>query len=225
MTASAGSPKRAMVYIDGFNLYFGLRTDRLTHLLWLDVAALSRGIVGEQRSLVAVKYFTAVVSGPLKLDSKEEAEERTKKRSRQNTYLSAIKTLSGVEVVEGKYQSMLRHCSQCKKHYYRHEEKKTDVNIASAIIRDAVLDRFDIAYLVSGDADLSPAIKVAKELAPSKDFVAAFPPRRYGNELKNVCGGSYFIKKRLLEACQLPDFVISRKSQKLSRPPEWTAGE
>jgi len=36
---------RAITYIDGFNLYFGLKSQGWERFLWLDVQALSRNLL------------------------------------------------------------------------------------------------------------------------------------------------------------------------------------
>ena len=45
-----------------------------------------------------------------------------------------------------------------------YEEKETDVNIAIAMLTDAVRDVYDIALLVSADSDLRPAVGAVKRL-------------------------------------------------------------
>jgi hypothetical protein len=50
-----------IAYIDGFNLYNGLRDQYRKRFLWLDLQRLcERLLLGDQR-LVSVKYFTAPV--------------------------------------------------------------------------------------------------------------------------------------------------------------------
>ena len=59
-----------------------------------------------------------------------------------------------------------------------YEEKETDVNIAIAMLTDAVRDLYDTALLVSADSDLRPVVAAVKRLRTGKRIVAAFPPRR-----------------------------------------------
>jgi len=216
-------PTRVGVYIDGFNLYFGMRYAKLRHLLWLDVGKLARTFLDSEQELVYVKYFTAEISGSLKHDTSEQALHRKEKRNRQISYLGALKACGGIEIIHGRYQSMPRTCIHCKEHYYRHEEKETDVRIATELIKDAVKDKVDVAFLVTGDSDLVPAVRVFRELAPGKTIVAAFPPKRFGNALSNCCHGTRFINKTTLKECQLPASVVCHtKSRKFVLPEQWT---
>ncbi len=77
---------RVISYIDGFNLYFGLKAKRLERFLWLDVQALSTSLCVHDQILVATNYFTSRVSGP------------ADKAKRQNTYLEALQTLSNLSL-------------------------------------------------------------------------------------------------------------------------------
>ena len=54
----------------------------------------------------------------------------------------------------------------------------SDVKIASELLRDAFLNRFDTAILVSADGDLQPPIDIIKEEFSAKKLVIAFPPDR-----------------------------------------------
>ena len=53
--------KRTIVYIDGFNLYYGLLR-RNAASKWLDLWKLSRCLVSPNNDILAVKYFTSRVN-------------------------------------------------------------------------------------------------------------------------------------------------------------------
>ncbi|HEV7772154.1 MAG TPA: hypothetical protein VGO48_02560, partial [Conexibacter sp.] len=52
---------RTIVYIDGFNLYYGCLKD--SPYRWLDPCALARNALWDDMDIVGVKYFTARVRG------------------------------------------------------------------------------------------------------------------------------------------------------------------
>ena len=52
--------ERAIAYIDGYNLYYGLL--KATSCKWLDLYALARSLIRTDLDIVAVKYFTAPVA-------------------------------------------------------------------------------------------------------------------------------------------------------------------
>jgi hypothetical protein len=56
------SPRlRTIVYVDGFNLYYGCLKD--TAERWLDVGALCERMLTRDSEIVGIKYFTARVKG------------------------------------------------------------------------------------------------------------------------------------------------------------------
>ena len=71
--------ERVITYIDGFNLYFGMKAQYNNKYLWLDVEALSNSLLLPDQSLVATKYFTSMVTN------------QPDKEGRQRTYLDALR--------------------------------------------------------------------------------------------------------------------------------------
>ena len=53
---------RVMVYVDGFNLYFGMVESGLHHCKWLDINKLITSCLTPNQEAVAIKYFTSRVS-------------------------------------------------------------------------------------------------------------------------------------------------------------------
>lgn len=200
---------RVIAYIDGFNLYFGLRSQRLNHLYWLDVCAMVRRLLGPRQTLVATKYFTSRVSGV------------PDKAQRQTEYIEAIAALPGLQTFFGVYQTHERTCASCGAVRQEHSEKQTDVNIAVALLTDANRDLFDTAVLVTADADLVPAVVAVRQLFPRKQVVAMFPPGRGSIRLGQEVHAKRRIRSWVLEACQMPDEVMGLDGYPKRRPQEW----
>jgi uncharacterized LabA/DUF88 family protein len=164
-------PQRVISYIDGFNLYFGLKSSGWDRYLWLNVRALSQNLLKRHQSLVRTKYFTSRVKTPLA------------KAQRQSDYLDALQTLPDFSVHFGKYQLNTQTCRQCG---YRHDapsEKMTDVNIAVELLEDAFLETFDTALLISADSDLVAPVEAVRKHFPNKRVVVACPPNRFSQHL------------------------------------------
>jgi len=53
----ASNPQRVIVYIDGYNLYFGLNAKGWRDLLWLDLTKFAGSLVDCNQILVHTKYF------------------------------------------------------------------------------------------------------------------------------------------------------------------------
>jgi len=201
---------RVAAYIDGFNLYFGLRSKYARKYLWLDLQVLAASLLRHGQTLELVRYFTARV--------RDDAEGE----QRQSDYLDALRAHSPlVKIRDGRFQAKHRRCRDCGSTWTVFKEKETDVNIAVALLSDAVRDHFDTALLISADSDLCPAVRETKSLFPAKRIVAAFPPDRHSAELKRAVDGFVFIGNDKVRRAQLPDEVVTEAGMVLQRPKRW----
>ncbi len=202
---------RVVVYVDGFNLYFGLRERYGRKYLWLDLQVLATSLLRPGQSLEKVRYFTARVRNDVA------------GQQRQSDYLDALGEHSPlVEMRDGRFQEKDRSCRECGNTWKVFEEKETDVNIAVALMGDAVRNHFDTALLVSADSDLCPAVRETKSLFPDKRIIVAFPPSRHSAELKRVVDGFVFIGDDKIRRSQLPDPVVTKVGIVLRRPKHWS---
>lgn len=117
--------QRVMVYVDGFNLYFGLKSKGWKRYCWLDLRRLSENLLQADQALAGVRYFTARISArPGNPD----------KPKRQATFLEALETLPDLHIHYGHYLAKQRKCFNCGATWDTHEEKMTDVNIAVELL-------------------------------------------------------------------------------------------
>ncbi|HHH76213.1 MAG TPA: NYN domain-containing protein, partial [Phycisphaerae bacterium] len=107
------SPSRVITYIDGFNLYFGLKTSSYRRFYWLDMEALSLNLLKPNQRLQAVKYFTARIAGPRPCDSEAKTNALKSKCQRQTTYLDSLATRSMLTIFEGHYLAKPITCRNC----------------------------------------------------------------------------------------------------------------
>ena len=205
-------PERVMVYVDGMNLYHGIRSTGVPSYLWLDVQALSLSMLRPGQILSGVKYYTSRFLS----DGDDDGMVR-----RQSLYLDALGTLDGLEIIEGKFQGKTGVCRKCGHEWQSYEEKMTDVNIAIRLITDAEDDIFDAALLISGDGDLTGPIARVLSRHPEKRVVVAFPPRRRSDALRDTASAHFYIRQSRLRNSQLPDQLISQNGYPLRRPVEW----
>lgn len=202
--------QRVMLYVDGFNLYFGLKTKAWKRYYWLDIHRLGENLLRPGQVLVGAKYFTADIRGP------------ADKHRRQQTFLDALATRRpNLSIIRGHYLVKQKQCPCCNCLFDIPEEKKTDVNISTEMVADAFLDRFDVAILVSGDSDLVPPIKAICQHHPHKRVVVAFPPARSSADLRKVAHGSFWINECKLRVSLLPNPVVKPNGHKLYRPTKW----
>jgi len=201
--------ERVIAYVDGYNLYYGLRHKQWKWFYWLNIQLLAEHLVKPDQKLVGTKYFTTIVNYP---------EGRHK---RQAVFLEALQTLSKVEVFYGHFLATPVTCRNCGHTYETHHEKMTDVNIAVELMTDAFQNKFETALLISADSDLVGPVKTMRRLFENKKVVVAFPPARSSVALQRTAHGFYFIGRDKLSKSVFPDEVTKPDGFVIRRPKEW----
>lgn len=203
--------QRVIVYVDGFNFYYGLKNNsRWKKYYWLDVVGLFEMFMRPNQELAAVKYFSA------RPDNIEES-------LRQNAFFQANQENPKFRLILGKYLKKEITCYKCGNIIHTHEEKETDVRIATQIVADAYQRNCDISVVVSADSDMIPAIELAVE-ARQQVFVY-FPPNQYSSNLATMGVGKPVHLKQYesrFRHCILPDVVhLSKANFDLHIPQKW----
>jgi uncharacterized LabA/DUF88 family protein len=202
--------RRVIAYIDGFNLYYGLRARYRRRYHWLDLERLVVSLLPPMHYLERLDYFTARIRN------------QPQSIHRQAAYLTALAACCPrIRIVEGRFQQTTVTCSACGGRRVAFEEKETDVNIAANMISDAALDAFDTAILISADGDLAPAIMTARRLRPTARFYAALPPRRRSDALSRVTDATFTIGEGRIRGSLLPDKIVLPSGVVLERPAYW----
>lgn len=192
---------RTIVYVDGFNFYYG--QVRKTPWKWLDPEALFRNLLGPQNQLVKIRYFTARVQ-PSPSDPNINV--------RQDTYLRAL--TAHCPLIDLQYGHFLRHQVRMENanpppssvQVWKNEEKGSDVNLAVQVLNDAWLDAYDCAVIVSNDSDLAESLKLVK--AQHKKIIGLVTPgaptRKTSRQLKEHADFVKPIRTWMLRSSQLP---------------------
>jgi uncharacterized LabA/DUF88 family protein len=203
-------PRRAAFYIDGFNLYHSIQDLQQPHLKWFSVYDYAAFIAKKNgEDLAVVRYFSALAT-----------HRQPSSVARHQTYLRALKS-TGVEYVLGQFKGKSRKCLNCSTTWIAHEEKETDVNIAVQIIEDAIDGRMDACYIVSGDTDLAPPIRLLKRKFPQIEYICVSPPgRRHPGELLALADRTERMTATSLQRNRLPP-VISDSTGIFSCPSEY----
>jgi uncharacterized LabA/DUF88 family protein len=207
----AGNTQKVIVYIDGFNFYFGLKSKKWKKYYWLDLVKFCNQFLKPHQELVEVNYFSAVSSN------------NKAKQDRQDLFFTANKLNSKFNLHLGKFLKKSKTCNKCNFSYDTFEEKETDVRIATNIIRDVVLNKCTLSILITADSDLIPPIDCIKEIAPLHKIIVYFPPDRFSYDLKNKA--SNFLKldahKDKFEKSMLPENITLANGYSFSRPNKW----
>lgn len=148
---------KTVVYLDGFNLYYGAVKD--TPYKWLNVARLCQLLL-PQHNLVKIKYYTAKVSA---------RPHDPGQPVRQQTYLRALATIPNLDILYGQFlQSTVKMPMANPKGkrkfatVIKTEEKGSDVNIAAHMVHDGHLGLYDTGVIVSNDSDLVEPVKIVR---------------------------------------------------------------
>jgi uncharacterized LabA/DUF88 family protein len=200
---------RVVAYIDGFNLYFGLKDAKWKKYYWLNLQLLAQNLLRQGQELIYTKYFTSRISLPIE------------KQRRQSIFIEAVETLTDVEIFYGHYQTNPRKCMNCGYKSMIASEKMTDVNIAVEMMADAYQDRFDTALLISADSDLTAPIASIRQLFPEKKVVVAFPPMRNSIQLQRTANAYIPIGRATIAKSVFPDRIQKADGFVLHCPVEW----
>lgn len=214
--------KQTIVYFDGLNLQHKLEETH-PHLMWLDLVRLAKIMLGKHHTISQVKYYGA------RFNSK-------KKAKLQKTYLDALTSHAPkIEIHYGEFRQQIKPVKLANARARGlpefadaliTEEKKTDVNLAVHLVRDAFLNRFEAAAIVTNDTDFVEAIRIVREevglpvylLSPA----ALSPERRWAHgSLRHAVTKTKHITAEILKLAQFPRIITTRDSQRIIRPHEW----
>ena len=202
-------PQRVIVYVDGFNFYYGLRaSERWRRYYWLDIVKLFELFMRPNQELVCVKYFSA-------------RPHDTEKSKRQNAFFQANNKNPKFQLILGRYLKKEIKCFQCENIIHTYEEKESDVRLATQIVADAYQGNCDIAIVVSADSDMIPAIELAVQAG--KEVFIYFPPNQKSSNLVSLVKNkpvflSHFEKR--FHQSLLPE-VVHLSSIDLEIPSKW----
>jgi len=217
-------------YVDGFNLYNGAA--KPAGCKWLDLLKLSRSLVPND-DVERVKYFTAQVDARVN-DPDQPV--------RQRTYWRALRTLGCVDIIEGRFltkrtqapeAASIDHMAALARagvsvvgthptmvDIYRSEEKGTDVNLATHLVHDAHLGRFDAALVVSNDSDLCEAIRIVKSEIGKVVIVYTPHRKRPSSQLRAVATLFRELRPSHLSASLLADTLADSRGP-FTKPTGW----
>ena len=217
---------RTFVYVDGYNLYYGLL--RKSAFKWLDLFALFRDhVLNADAELVQVRYYTAPVLGRM-CDSPESPQ-------RQRRYLQALRKMypEQIAIIEGKiiatkpFQRLVRPIAEAPDlqmvQVYDFNENKTDVNLAADLIAGAWTGAYEQAVVCSNDTDLEAALSTVRRYHPNirLGLVAPIPGddhRRISTDLSQHTHWFKTLSPVHLENAQLPERI---PHSALRKPDSW----
>lgn len=203
---------KAIVFVDGFNLYY--RALRGTPYRWLDLSKLARFLLpGHQ--VAAIRYYTAQVSA---------LPGNPGQPTRQQLYLRALRTIPNLTITYGQFRShparmpLIVDPSRFAD-VLRTDEKGSDVNLATHLVYHAMRSDLELAAVVSNDSDLAEPVRlVSREI--KKPVVVLCPARNPARELLRVASEFKRIRSGVLLASQFPPTLTDAHGS-FHKPATW----
>jgi hypothetical protein len=224
---------KANVYVDGFNLYAGALY-KTKGCKRLDIRLLSEQLFPDLE-IQTIKYFTAEISA----DPSDPGAS-----GRQRAYWRALQTDPDLVIIKGKFFSNNKRkplanplprgnctepdCPKCDQHATVRiiEEKMSDVNLATHLLKDGFLNLYDLAIVITNDTDLCEPIRVVRDTI-GKEIIIVRPVSRPGRVpsfgLQEVATKlKYITKSRLaiVSRCQYPNNMTDSKGA-FYKPLSW----
>lgn len=224
---------KTIVYIDGYNLYYGIL--RQSRYKWLDMVKLfSEHVLHVQdpkMNLIGLKFFTSPVKAKFAVHGRDSV-------TAQNEYHRALKAIYGdlVEIIPGFHETlkhpMMRHVEPPSREdrvdVWNIEEKQTDVNLALHLYRDAARHSADCFVVCSNDSDMEPAMKMVRQDFPELQLGLVIPllakveSSRFAN--KRLTQQAHWVRHTLredeLERSQMKD-VVATPRKAARKPAHW----
>jgi len=213
-------PEQVIIYIDGFNLYFG--AVKGTPYRWLNLDALCRLLLRPTDTIEKIKYYTALV-GARPNDPRAPI--------RQQMYLRALKTIPHLSIHYGHFlahpvrmplaTSLQPGQTVQYVEVMKTEEKGSDVNLATHLLHDAHRNAFTLAIVISNDSDLVEPIRIVRSELGKR--VGVFNPQKQRHPSVELMKNADFVKNirsGVLRMCQFPA-SLSDSNGTFHKPPEW----
>lgn len=209
--------KRVICYVDGFNLYHAI--DEMTailgtpcnHLKWLDLWKLTEQFTDPKaHQIEAIHWFSAIKDGD------------TGRMGRHQMFCDAMQA-TGVTIHMAHFKKKTVRCKKCRRIFTGFEEKESDVNLAVQLVADAYENRFDNAFVISRDSDLTSPLRFVRSRFPQKKLKVIAPPERmHSKELWAIATHRASITRTHLERCLLPQRLYDASGAVLaSRDPSY----
>ena len=206
---------RVIIMVDGYNLYHGIEKiktssgDTRHDLKWVSLPKLMHQFIDPaHHEIVEIKYFSAYTNW--KADAK----------NRHRAYVAALKN-DGVTVIMGQFRKRMRWCPNCESRFGGHEEKQTDVNIATEMMAAGYEDKFDELFLVSGDTDMVGPIRFLQEKFSDKKIKVIVPPFRGNLELRDCANKYREIKPFHIGGALYPKTIKRAGKNPITRPAKY----
>ena len=207
---------RTRIYVDAFNLYDGAL--RSTYFKWLDLDAPCSSLLEPAIRIEHIHDCTARVSA---------RDGDHGQPQRQELYFRALRTIPHLSITLGHFQSSDVRMATVSPSgaiggtvlVRKTEEKDSDVNLATLLLKEGFQNLYDVAVVISNDSDLLLPIEVVK--TDLRKPVGVFNPHQKPSSCLRQCASFYKqIREGVLSASQFPA-MLSDHHGSFTKPPNW----
>ena len=167
--------QRVAIFIDGSNLYHNLKRFSIKTKFEEIIKK-----VETKRKVIDIFYYTALLDKSINEEGYNEHKRFLDKIKKIPNFHVVLCNLRKVVLEDGSIDFAI---------------KGDDVYLATDLIKGAYENLYDVAIIVSGDADFIPAIKLVQK--NGKKVINAFFPKSSSYLLRNCCDGSINLRKAL----------------------------
>ncbi len=212
--------KKANIYIDGFNFFYGcLKHNSRKQYRWVNPEKLIKMITSKHFLktpflIQNINFYTARIVSRYKNDNNP---------YKQQNYFNALKTIKNLKLYFGNFISkpvimpkfpLTKDIEKVK--VLKTEEKGSDVNLATHLVYDACKNNFDLAIIITNDTDLVEPIRLVRENL-KKEVIVICPHKNIAFSIKKLNVINLIIKTKLLKASQFD----KKLNEKVECPLDW----
>jgi hypothetical protein len=207
---------KTVVYVDGFNLYYGALKE--TAYKWLELLKLCQLLLPKNQ-IVKIKYFTALVTARPKDPDQP---------NRQQVTSRALRTIPDLEIIYGHFleHEIMMPLANLPVNgprtvrVIKTEEKGSDVNIAANLINDGYRSRYQAAVIISNDSDLVEPVRMVRQALNLPVGILNPIPAHPSHELRKAATFVKPIRKGVLAVSQFPP-RLKDSTGEFFKPPTW----
>lgn len=168
---------RVAVFVNGKTFYAGWREMAQGHQV--DFAKMAQWLVRQAmgNALVGVHYYTALI------DETEDHEDSS--AARLQRFLQMLEYQPGFFVYRLPRKTGVTPCEHCGRENVFSSDKEVDVALVAHLLQQAAVDAYDVALVMTGDADYVPALRSMQAMG-KRAFVVSWGGSGMSKRLRAV---------------------------------------
>jgi uncharacterized LabA/DUF88 family protein len=211
----APAPRRTVVYVDSWNLYYGCLKG--TPYRWINIAEMVRLSMPAHYQIDRIRFFTATAM---------ERPGDPQQLIRQLTLFRALRTVPNLTMHYGTF--LVKHVRMMLVtplpggirfvEVVKTEEKGSDVNLGVYLVADGYENVYDAAVIISDDSDLVEAVRIVRYRLGK--HVTVLSPSGKSYEMRQAANRWRQIKTTVLAQSKFPPMIRDAQGE-FRKPARW----